>query len=155
MLASGQSQSANRLYDYVSSGQAARDDVIDGFLIHGGGEKTFDVPLAAPVLHLLSDLEADPAPPSDDPRYRLWEVAATAHSDYFIGYQSVFGNGPRIADQPAMDRAGYDDADRRRRQLRAGSRATARDLHRRRRDHAHALRHLDRAAPAGPLGAHR
>lgn len=109
VLASGQSQSANRLHDYVSSGQAARDDVIDGFLIHGGGEKTFDVPLAAPVLHLLSDLEADPAPPSDDPRYRLWEVAATAHSDYFIGYQSVFGNGPRVSDQPAKDKAGYDE----------------------------------------------
>ena len=108
VIASGQSQSAIRLYDYVSSGQAARDDVIDGFLIHGGGEKTFEVPLATPVLHLLSDLEADPAPPSDDPLYRLWEVAATAHSDYFIGYQSVFGNGPRTADQPAMDRAGYD-----------------------------------------------
>jgi hypothetical protein len=109
VIASGQSQSANRLYDYVSSGQATRDDVIDGFLIHGGGEKTFDVPLATPVLHLLSDLEADPSPPSDDPRYRLWEVAATAHSDYFIGYQSVFGNGPRTAGQPPMDRAGYDE----------------------------------------------
>ena len=109
VIASGQSQSANRLYDYVSSGQAARDDVIDGFLIHGGGEKTFDVPLATPVLHLLSDLEADPSPPSDDPGYRLWEVAATAHSDYFIGYQSVFGNGPRTAGQPPMDRAGYDE----------------------------------------------
>jgi len=83
--------------------------VIDGFLIHGGGEKTFEVPLATPVLHLLSDLEADPSPPSDDPGYRLWEVAATAHSDYFIGYQSVFGNGPRTADQPPMDRAGYDE----------------------------------------------
>ena len=109
VIASGQSQSASRLYDYVSSGQAARDDVFDGFLIHGGGEKTFEVPLAIPVLHLLSDLEADPSPPSDDPRYRLWEVAATAHSDYFIGYQSVFGNGPRTADQPPMDRAGYDE----------------------------------------------
>jgi hypothetical protein len=107
VLASGQSQSANRLYDYVSSGQAARDDVFDGFLIHGGGEKTFDVPLATPVLHLLSDLEADPSPPSDDPRYRLWEVAATAHSDYFIGYQSVFGLGPRQVDQPQQDQAGY------------------------------------------------
>jgi hypothetical protein len=109
ILASGQSQSANRLYDYVNAGKAARDDVFDGFLIHGGGEKTFDVPLATPVLHLLSDLEADPSPPSDDPRYRLWEVAATAHSDYFIGYQSIFGNGPRTADHRAMDRSGYDE----------------------------------------------
>ena len=105
VLASGQSQSANRLYDFVSTRQGA--GVIDGFLIHGGGEKTFPDRLRVPVLHLLSDLEAEPAPPSGDPRYRLWEVAATAHSDYFIGYQSVAGNGPRVTDQPAVDRAGY------------------------------------------------
>ena len=107
VLASGQSQSANRLHDFVSTRQGA--GVIDGFLIHGGGEKTFPGSLEVPVIHLLSDLEADPAPPTDDPRYRLWEVAATAHSDYFIGYQSVFGNGPRVADQPALDEAGYRD----------------------------------------------
>ncbi len=107
VLAAGQSQSANRLHDFVESRQGG--GVIDGFLIHGEGAKTFDVDLEVPVLHLLSDREADPAPPSNDPNYSLWEVAATAHSDYFIGYQSVFGNGPRVADQPAMDRAGYRD----------------------------------------------
>ena len=105
VLASGQSQSANRLHDFVSTRQGA--GVIDGFLIHGEGEKTFPVPLEVPALHLLSDREGDPAEPTDDPLYRLWEVAATAHSDYFIGYQSVFGNGPRVTDQPAADRAGY------------------------------------------------
>lgn len=105
VLAAGQSQSANRLHDFVSSRQGA--GVIDGFLIHGEGAKTFDVELEVPVLHLLSDREGDPAEPTGDPNYRLWEVAATGHSDYFIGYQSVFGNGPRVADQPAADADGY------------------------------------------------
>lgn len=107
VLASGQSQSANQLHDFVTARQGA--GVIDGFLIHGEGAKTFDVDLDVPVLHLLSDREADPAPPGDDPNYSLWEVAATAHSDYFIGYQQVHGSGRRVADQPALDREGYDD----------------------------------------------
>lgn len=105
VLAAGQSQSASRLHGYVSTRQGA--GVIDGFLIHGGGAKTFPEPLEVPVLHLLSDREGTPSAPTDDPRYRLWEVAATGHSDYFIGYQSVFGNGLRYADQPATDRRGY------------------------------------------------
>ena len=108
VIAAGQSQSADKLYDYVVNNQ---DDahVIDGFLIHGNGtvKKTFPKPLTVPVLNLLSDREADPAPPTNDPLYRLWEVAGTAHSDYFIGYQSVHGNGPRAADQPAADEDSY------------------------------------------------
>ena len=105
ILASGQSQSANRLHDFVEARQGA--GVIDGFLIHGEGAKTFGVDLDVPVLHLLSDREADPAPPSDDPRYSLWEVAGTAHSDYFIGTQQVQGSGRRVSDQPALDKKGY------------------------------------------------
>lgn len=108
VLAAGQSQSASRLYSYVQNGSHDRARVIDGFLIHGGGQKTFPRPLSVPVLHLLSDNEANPAPPSSDPRYRLWEVAGTAHSGFFIGYQSVFGLGPRVADQPAQTKAQYD-----------------------------------------------
>jgi hypothetical protein len=108
VIAAGQSQSADKLYGYITQNQASAG-VIDGFLIHGNGtvKKTFPAPLPVPVLNLLSDREAEPTAPTTDPRYRLWEVAATAHSDYFIGYQSVYGNGPRVADQPAADRAGY------------------------------------------------
>jgi len=108
VIAAGQSQSADKLYDYVVNNQ---DDahVIDGFLIHGNGtvKKTFPKPLTVPVLNLLSDREADPAAPTNDPLYRLWEIAGTAHSDYFIGTQSVDGNGQRVTDQPPADRAGY------------------------------------------------
>ena len=100
MLAAGQSQSAGYLYRYVTQVQP-NAGVIDGFLIHGGGSKTFTSPPAAPVLHLLSDEEAEPSSPNQTTNYRLWEIAGTAHSDYWLGYHQVFGAGPRvIADAP-------------------------------------------------------
>ena len=108
VLAAGQSQSASRLYSYIATGAHDAARVVDGFLVHGGGQKTYPRPLTAPVLHLLSDNEANPAAPSTDPHYRLWEVAATAHSDFFIGYQSVFGLGPRVADQPPQTKEQYE-----------------------------------------------
>jgi hypothetical protein len=104
VLAVGQSQSANELQDYITTWLPAHPEavgVIDGFLVHGNvpGDKTFAKGAPVPVLHLLSDMEAqddgvDPA--TVDPNYRLWEVAGTSHSDFFIGYQSVFGHGPRV-----------------------------------------------------------
>ncbi len=106
VLAAGQSQSASKLYAYASTTQhEAR--VIDGFLIHGGGSKSYTKPLDVPVLHLLSDNEAKRDGPTKDALYRLWEVAGTAHSDFFIGYQSVFGLSGRLADQPAQSKAQY------------------------------------------------
>jgi hypothetical protein len=94
VLAIGQSQSANRLYDYVTESQSSAG-AIDGFLIHGGGSKSYDSPPAVPVLHLLSDAEASPANPNTSQNYRLWEIAGTSHSDFWIGYYQVFGQGPR------------------------------------------------------------
>jgi hypothetical protein len=94
ILAAGQSQSASRLSTYVRE-VAKVADVVDGVLIHGGGSKRFAKPPPVPVLHLLSDLEADPERPNTTTNYRLWEVAGTAHSDFWIGYAQVFGQGPR------------------------------------------------------------
>jgi hypothetical protein len=104
VLAAGQSQSALRLRDYVDDWLPAHPDAVgllDGALVHGdvGADKPFAHPLSLKVLNLLSDLEAkddgfDPA--QADPSYRLWEVAGTAHSDYWIGHQSVAGHGPRV-----------------------------------------------------------
>jgi hypothetical protein len=110
VLAVGQSQSCGTLHDYVSTTQPGAH-IIDGFLLHGcsAADKTFPKRLTAKVLHLLSDNEANPAPPSADPNYRLWEVAGTAHSDYFIGYQSEVGLGPRtLADAPRRTKAEYE-----------------------------------------------
>jgi hypothetical protein len=92
--------------------------LIDGLLVHGAASsETAKAELAAApadvkVLHLLSDQEAvkDTFDPAGDDNYRLWEVAGTAHSDLFIGYQSVAGQGPRTAaDTAPVDRAGYDE----------------------------------------------
>jgi hypothetical protein len=108
VIAAGQSQSAAKLYSYVNSVQNTAG-VIDGFLIHGGGSKTFTVPLSVPVLNLLSDREAKNDTPTTDPNYRLWEVAGTAHSDFWIGYQSEVGQGPRtLGDRPQVSKADAD-----------------------------------------------
>lgn len=108
VIAAGQSQSADKLYDYVTQWQA-KANVIDGFLIHGNGtvKKTFPVELTVPVLNLLSDREAEPAKPTTDKNYRLWEVSGTGHSGYFIGAQQVQGSSRRVAGLPPVDRAGY------------------------------------------------
>jgi hypothetical protein len=100
VLAAGQSQSASRLYTYVRTVQPGAQ-AIDGFLIHGGGRKVYDPPPAVPVLHLLSDLEADVEQPTTNQNYRLWEIAGAAHSDFWIGYHQEAGQGPRVMlDQP-------------------------------------------------------
>jgi len=115
VLAVGQSQSGSRLYDYVNTwlpSHASAVGLIDGFLVHGAAASTkrFDstLPSNVRVLQLLSDLEADPSPITPQPNYRVWEIAGTAHSDHFIGYQSVFGHGPRVLTGAAkIDASGY------------------------------------------------
>jgi hypothetical protein len=99
VIAAGQSQSASRLYDYVTKAQADAGE-IDGFLIHGGGSKQYDAAPPAPVLHLFSDAEASPSEPNQTENYRLWEIAGAAHSDFYIGYHQVVGQGPRFAGGP-------------------------------------------------------
>lgn len=108
VLAAGQSQSASRLSTYVRTWQPSAS-VIDGFLIHGGGSKTFAVPPTVPVLHLLSDAEASPGEPNDETNYRLWEIAGSAHSDFYIGYHQEFGQGPRFAGAPKQPASADDD----------------------------------------------
>lgn len=105
ILAAGQSQSANRLVGYIQTWLPNHPEaagIIDGFLVHGNvpGTKAFATAAAVPVLQLLSDYEAvndgvDPSAVNPD-HYRLWEVAASAHADYWIGYQSMAGHGPRV-----------------------------------------------------------
>jgi hypothetical protein len=111
LIAAGQSQSCSKLAAYVTTTQNTAH-LIDGFLIHGcdATKTTSKQPLQAKVLHLLSDNEANTAPPADNPNYRLWEIAGTAHSDYFIGYQSEVGSTGRVVgDQPQKTKAEYDD----------------------------------------------
>lgn len=100
VIAAGQSQSAQRLHDYVDFGYA-RSRVIDGFLIHGdvGRGKTF-AELPVPVLQLLSDFEAAPEAPAAHANYALWEIAGAAHSDLWIGWHQEAGQGARMAGLP-------------------------------------------------------
>ena len=111
LIAAGQSQSCGKLATYVTTTQhTAR--LIDGFLIHGcdATKNTSHQTLDAKVLHLLSDNEADPTDPAPNDNYRLWEIAGTAHSDYFIGYQSEIGSSAHVvADQPQKTKAEYDE----------------------------------------------
>jgi hypothetical protein len=85
VLAMGQSQSAQKLHDYVDLGYA-RSRMLDGILIHGdvGSGKLF-AELPVPVVQLLSDYEAEPEEPApaDPANYRLWEIAGTAHTDHW------------------------------------------------------------------------
>jgi hypothetical protein len=94
VLAMGWSQSASLLHNYLMSWQPSTG-LIDGFLLRGDKRTNFPAPLSAKVIHLLSDGEADPKGASNDPNYRLWEIAGTAHFDYFVGYQTSVGLMPR------------------------------------------------------------
>ena len=87
--------------------------IIDGVprAVDVGSPRRSRTPLPVPVIKLLSDFEAvdDGVDPADlDPNLRLWEVAGSAHADHWIGYQSVFGMGPRLAGGPPMARAQHD-----------------------------------------------
>lgn len=96
VLAMGQSQSASRLYRYVTQVQA-QAGVIDGFLIHSGGGKTYDPPPAVPVIQLFSEFEADTEPLAEIENYRGWEIAGAAHQNYWVGLHQVVGQAGRAA----------------------------------------------------------
>jgi hypothetical protein len=104
------------LQDYLTQWVPAHPEavgVLDGILVHGNvpGDKSFGASAPVPVLHLLSDYEAQDDgvdPDTVGPNYRLWEIAGASHSDFFIGYQSVFGHGPRVLGGAAKTNAsGY------------------------------------------------
>ena len=109
VVAAGQSQSAGRLAGIVRAHPDGAG-VIDDFLVHGGlAGLDYEPRLQVPVLQLNSDWAESTGEADDDPLYRLWDVAGSAHAGLFIGYQQVFGSGPRVAGLPAMDEQGYRD----------------------------------------------
>jgi hypothetical protein len=117
VLASGESQSAFRLTTYINAVQPLKH-AFDGFLVHsrfGTGSSLSQSPLAdvavpsptftrrdldVPVLvvQMETDLargSVDARQPDSD-RYRLWEVAGTAHADSYtvgIGFTDVGDGG--------------------------------------------------------------
>ncbi|CAB4734013.1 unannotated protein [freshwater metagenome] len=110
VVAAGQSQSAGRLAGIVRAFPDGAG-VIDGFLVHGGlAGLEYEPRLRVPVLQLNSDWAESTGTADDDPLYRLWEVAGSAHAGLFIGYQQVFGSGQRVVGLPQVDEQGYRDA---------------------------------------------
>lgn len=101
LLAVGESQSAFRLTTYANAVQPL-EDVYDGFLVHSRGASA--VPIATgvampEVVHTRTDLDVPvltfetetdlatlgylAARQPDTKRFRLWEVAGTAHADLY------------------------------------------------------------------------
>jgi hypothetical protein len=104
VLAAGHSQSASRLHGYV---QNAHPDarVIDGFLIDGGGSKSFREAPLSPVLHLLEEMSFTPEDPNQAHNYRLWEVAGATHADYWVLRQQFDAPERALPQQPKHSKA--------------------------------------------------
>ena len=121
MIAAGESQSALWLVPYINAIQP-RDRVYDGFLLHGRGnisaplsqapQPTIPVPMSAsirtdldvPVLTFEAETDLTylgyfTARQPDSQRFRLWEVAGTAHADAYslVVGPSDLGNSPDAA----------------------------------------------------------
>ena len=84
LLAAGESQSADELYQYLTS--VDYSGLIDGFLIVGGGSTTYPkrVPPKVPVINVFDEWTAPSTPPNISTNYRLWEVAGSSHVDMWV-----------------------------------------------------------------------
>lgn len=122
MVAVGQSQSAFRLVTYYNAVHPTID-LFDGFIIHsrsGSGASISQAPqvevpvpevvfirtdLPEPVITLQSEtdifrLNSVVARQADSDKFRLWEVAGTAHSDIYTTLKSPGdrGHNPKVVD---------------------------------------------------------
>ena len=157
VIAAGQSQSADKLYGYVTQWQD-QANVIDGFLIHGNGtvRKTFPAPLSVPVLNLLSDREAEPEEPTDGPE--LPAVGGRRHGALGLLHRPPVGVRQRARGSPASPPWTAPATPRSSTRPATTGRSSTRELAAcvvAGADHADALRHQRRPAPARPLGPDR
>ena len=121
LIGMGESQSASRLVTYINAVHPLYNPY-DGYMLHsrGGGSaplaqdplEPIETPegvkirtdLNVPVMNFQTEtdvltLESITARQEDNPRFRLWETAGTAHGDYysFISGRNDFGEGPQFA----------------------------------------------------------
>jgi hypothetical protein len=121
IIAMGESQSANRMMTYVNAVHPLYG-IYDGYIVHSrtGGSSALSQPpqpeidtpdvvpvrddLNAPVLSFQTEtdvlsLGAIGSRQADSPLFRLWEVAGTAHGDYYsyIAGRNDFGQGAEPA----------------------------------------------------------
>ena len=125
VLAEGESQSAFRLTTYINAIQPLTN-VYDGFLVHsraGNGAALSQAPQAdvptPQVVQLRTDLTAPvltvetetdlmtlgylAARQPDTRRFRLWELAGTAHADYYIATLGMIDDGSGAIGVRAFD----------------------------------------------------
>jgi hypothetical protein len=82
IIATGHSQSASRLANYINHVHGL-DPVFDGFMVHGGGGRIRD-DQAVKIFKIMAETDmamraATPQP--DSANFRHWEVAGTSHVD--------------------------------------------------------------------------
>ena len=122
IIATGQSQSAGKLDDYLHQMQddgtgppEIGEHVIDAFLIHGRvANRAAQLSARANatttrVLQLNSDNEAYQNNPSANSYYTQWDVAGSSHSSFWIGVHSELGQGPRFAGGPQLPATADED----------------------------------------------
>ena len=116
IIATGQSQSAGKLDDYLHQWQGGPGEhVIDAFLVHGRvANRAAELSARANatttrVLQLNSDFEAYPNTPSVNPYYTQWDIAGASHSSFWIGVHSELGGGPRFAGAPKLPASADED----------------------------------------------
>lgn len=116
VLATGHSQSASRLANYINHIHAL-DPVFDGFVIHGGGGRIRDdQPVKIFRVMAETDMASRAATPQPDSNsFRHWEVAGTSHVDvpFEIEYAMMVAleGGQRLSNpqprSPVCDRPPY------------------------------------------------
>lgn len=119
-LATGHSQSSSRLYSYVNTVHADAD-VLDGFLLDGGGPQTYPAEPLDPVIQIREEgWQPTPVEPNVSRNHRLWEVAGATHADYWVLRQQFdnperlvprskqFGEGWREQEEDIAGNYGYD-----------------------------------------------
>ncbi|MGH2684522.1 MAG: alpha/beta hydrolase domain-containing protein [Actinomycetota bacterium] len=110
VLAAGHSQSASRLFTYVTAVHQ-HAGLIDGFYLDAGGSKTWPAPPPVPVIQVFEEFGFSPTRPNISHNYRLWEVAGAAHADYWV-LRHAFDAGDRtlIPQQPQYGE-GWEEAE--------------------------------------------
>lgn len=109
VLATGASQSAVRLDEYLDFGVDADVQLVDGLLIERNVDTKADYATQrVPVVNIATEESTRPSASTKGPNWRLWQVAGGAHIDhYFVEFwraQLRNNNQNHAAPSPGADR---------------------------------------------------
>lgn len=104
VIATGQSQSAAKLDQYISGGADAEARVFDAFLIDSEVHLPMPASYRVPTMHVWSEESAQRDVPASGPNHVVWSVAGAAHSDRWAVTKSpaILGS---VAPAPLRTRA--------------------------------------------------